>query len=139
MTIDIALFKTDLNRDEGNRLKPYTDTKGNITIGVGHNLTANGISPAVRDFILTEDINDAIASLDMAFPVWSGLSEPRQRALANMVFTLGLTRFLEFKDMLACIRNGDFMGAAAAALDSPWAKIEAPSRAARIATLLENG
>ena len=76
MTIDIALFKADLNRDEGNRLKPYTDTKGNITIGVGRNLTGNGISAGERDFMLSNDVAGVIASLDMGFPVWSTLSEP---------------------------------------------------------------
>lgn len=43
-TFDMAMLLSELSRDEGRRLKPYLDTVGKTTIGVGRNLTDVGIS-----------------------------------------------------------------------------------------------
>lgn len=138
MNIDIALFKQDLTRDECLKLKPYPDTRGKLTIGIGRNLDDDGISPAEADFLLTNDISGVIQSLDMAIPYWKNLSEPRQRAIANMAFNMGLHGLLGFRDMLAAIRAGDFNAASQAALNSEWAK-QTGARAQRIAVLLATG
>lgn len=136
--MDIAQLKRDLIRDEGVRLKPYTDTVGKMTIGVGRNLDDDGISAGEADFLLTGDINNVISSLDMALPYWKNLSDGRQRALANMCFNMGLNRLLDFINMLAAIRAGDFQKASQEALNSEWAQ-QVGARAQRIAALLVTG
>ena len=44
--MNIELLKEELLRDEGLELKPYTDTVGKTTIGVGRNLSDVGITRA---------------------------------------------------------------------------------------------
>lgn len=136
--MDVVALKKDLIRDEGAMSKPYIDTNRKTTIGVGRNLTDKGLSPGEVDMLLTNDINEVIASLDMALPCWKTLSEARQRALANMCFNMGLHGLLGFSGMLNAVRSGDFTTAAAAALDSAWAK-QVGSRAQRIAALIATG
>ncbi len=48
----------ELERDEGLRLKPYRDTVGKQTIGVGHNLDAKPISERAASCILEDDVAD---------------------------------------------------------------------------------
>lgn len=136
--MDLAKLKDDLRRDECVRLKPYKDSVGKLSIGAGRNLDDVGISPAEADLMLTNDIIDATRSLDIGFPIWKTLSDARQRALVNMVFNMGLNKFLGFKKMLDAIRDKDFETASKEALDSTWAA-QVGSRAERIANLLKNG
>lgn len=136
--MNIAQLKQDLTHDEGVRLMPYVDSVGKVTIGVGRNLTDDGISSGEMDIMLTNDITNVMQSLDMAIPYWKNLSETRQRALANMCFNMGLHRLLGFTNMLAAIRAGDFTTASTEALNSEWAR-QVGARAQRIAVLLATG
>jgi lysozyme len=136
--VNIDQLKADLTRDEGTKLKPYTDTRRKLSIGTGRNLDDVGISPDEADLMLTNDISNVVASLDKAFPWWSTLSDARQRALANMCFNLGFSGLLAFRQMLDALKAGDFKTAAQQALNSEWAK-QVGARAQRIATLMENG
>jgi lysozyme len=136
--MDVSLLKRDLAWDEGVRLKPYRCTAGRLTIGVGRNLDDVGITAEEADYLLENDLGRATADLDRALPWWRGLSEARQRALANMAFNMGLGRLLGFKAMLAALRAGRWEEAAAEALDSAWAQQVGP-RAARIAATIREG
>ena len=128
----------DLRRDEGWRLQPYTDTVGKTTIGCGRNLDDVGISDAEATFLLDNDMRRVWAELRGFFPDVLAMSEPRQRALANMLFNLGLTRFAGFKRMLAALLAGDYARAADEALDSRWAR-QVGQRAVRIAEMIREG
>ena len=61
--LDLDALRSELRRDEGVRLKPYRDTVGKITIGVGRNLTDVGITPDEADVLLDHDIAAAIGYL----------------------------------------------------------------------------
>lgn len=135
--MNLDQLRADLERDEGVCLTPYKDTVGVMTIGIGHNLQM-GISPAVKDLIFEEDIADVVAELDRNAPWWRGLSETRQRALANMAFNLGWPRLSNFKNTLAALEAGDFEKAAVEAMDSKWAR-QVKGRAERIAKLILEG
>ncbi len=137
--INITKIKSELKRDEDFRGKPYHDTKGNLTIGYGRNLTDVGITEYEADFLLMNNISSTMIDLDMGFPHWRMLSEERQRAMVNMAFNLGLPRFLTFVKMLAALREGDFKKASDEALDSLWAKRDVGMRAVRIAEQILNG
>ena len=136
--MDIDAIKADLRRDEGLRLKPYRDSVGKLTIGIGRNLDDAGITEAEADQLLGNDIARAVADLDRALPWWRRLSPMRRRALLNMAFNLGLPRLLGFKGMLADLERGDFEGAAREAIDSRWAR-QTGARAQRIAMMLAEG
>ncbi len=128
----------DLVRDEGMRLKPYTDTVGKVTIGVGRNLDDVGISEAEALAMLDADIDRSMADLDRTLPWLFERPEPVQRALVNMCFNLGWPRLSGFRNMLAALEAGDYDRAAAEALDSRWAR-QVGARAERIAALFREG
>lgn len=132
------LLAADLERDEGLRLKVYKDALGIETIGVGRNLRDVGISKTEAYMLLGADIDNVVADLDRALPWWRQLSEPRQRALANCAFNLGISRLLGFRNALALLKAGDYSKAADEFLNSRWAS-QVGSRAHRIADLIRKG
>lgn len=136
--MNVDALKRDLDRDEDVKLKPYRDTVGKLTIGCGRNLDDRGISYDEAMYLLDNDIRLVFRDLDHAVPFWQELSEPRQRALANMMFNLGLSRFMGFKKMLAALAMGDYDTAAREALDSLWSR-QVGQRAVRIADMIREG
>lgn len=134
--MDVEKLYADLMRDEGLRLKPYMDSVGKLTIGIGRNLDDNGISEREAENLFFNDISRTRAELDDRIPWWRDMPEPAQRGLANMAFNLGWPRLSQFKMMLAALETSDWKAAAAEALDSNWAK-QVGERARRIASLFE--
>ena len=88
----MSLLIDMLKQHEGVRHFPYTDSVGKLTIGVGHNLSDNGISDATAEFILDEDVQHIIAELRRTFPWYDRQLSARQDAMADMAFNLGLPR-----------------------------------------------
>lgn len=125
---------TDLIRDEGLLLKPYADTVGKVTIGVGRNLTDNGITLEEAHAMLAADITTSERELTATFPWYAAAPEPVRRGLANMHFNMGLKRLQGFHGMLGALATGDYTEAAVEALDSAWAA-QVGDRSKRIATL----
>ena len=136
--IDLTKMKADLKRDEGLRLKPYEDSVGKLTIGIGRNIDDVGITEAEAEFLLTNDIAHTMIDLDKFCPWWKNMNEPRQRALVNMCFNMGIHRLLGFKDMLTALREGNYDDASNQALDSKWAR-QVGKRAGRIAMAFVTG
>lgn len=132
------LLTADLERDEDKRSKVYKDSLGIETIGVGRNLRDKGLSEDEIQYLLANDIRGSEKDLDARLPWWRGLSEARQRALANMCFNLGITRLLGFAKALAALKAGDYEEAARQFLDSRWAS-QVGQRAQRIAELIRKG
>ena len=129
---------SDLERDEGVRLKPYLDTVGKTTIGIGRNLTDNGITAAEAKVLLQNDLFRVANELDRVAPWWRKMSQVRQNALVNMAFNLGLPRLLTFKKMMVALENGNFEIAWAEAMGSKWAA-QVGERANRIADCFIKG
>lgn len=110
-----------LRRDEGVRAKPYTDTVGKLTIGVGRNLTDVGISDTEVNFLLTNDIARVQAQLE-PFAWYQALDDVRKGAIENMAFNLGIGGLLHFPHMLAALQKQDWVAAADEMANSEWAK-----------------
>lgn len=123
--------------DEGLKLKPYRDTVGKLTIGVGRNLSDNGISESEAITMLNNDIERVFSEL-RRFDWFNSLNPRKKDALANMCFNLGLPRLLNFKRMIAALDVGDYNTAADEALNSKWAD-QVGDRAIRIAEEIRNG
>lgn len=128
----------DLRRDEGERLKPYKDTVGKLTIGVGRNLDDVGLSADESAYLLSNDIKRVYSDLDRSLPWWRSMSVNRQRVLANMCFNLGLGKLLGFKNTLAFMKAGQYEKAASGMLNSLWAT-QVKGRADRLAALMRQG
>lgn len=105
---------------EGLRLRPYTDTVGKTTIGVGRNLSDVGISNAEAMLLLDHDLDEAITDLVGSFPWFVTLDPIRQRVMADMRFNLGASRFRGFQRMLRAMSEQDYPLAAAAMRKSLW-------------------
>ena len=134
---DDEKLREALIRDEGLRLKPYSDTVGKLTIGVGRNLTDLGISTGEAYLLLDNDVKSAIASCN-AYPWWSRLNDARQRAIVNMMFNLGPHAFSGFRDMIAALAVDDYNAASDAARSSRWYE-QVGGRATRIVRIIREG
>jgi len=125
-------------RDEGLRLKPYKDTVGKTTIGVGRNLDDVGISKEEAMYLLDNDIQVATNNLAREFPWTLGLDVVRHAAMVNMTFNMGVGGIAAFKKFLAAMQAGDWAEAKIQMLDSKWAEQVGP-RAQRLAIQIETG
>jgi len=130
-------LQEQLKRDEGVRSKAYLDTTGHWTCGVGRNISDVPFSDDEILLMLNNDIARAQAGL-RGHDWFDRLDEVRQAAVTNMAFNLGVAGLLHFPTMLHCLSVQDWKGAAAAALDSAWAK-QVGLRANRIADQIETG
>jgi lysozyme len=133
---------TDIERDEGLRLRAYQDPEGIWTIGVGHTGedVVEGLTwtPAEATLALGKDVHVTQVQMDMALPWWRELDDVRQDVLVNMGFNLGVRGLCAFKDTLGACRRGDWAGAANAMLASAWAR-EVKARATRLALQMGTG
>lgn len=127
-----------LIRDEGIRLRPYRDSVGKLTIGIGRNLDDVGISKAEALFLLDNDITTAILALEAALPWTHSLDPVRLAVLTNMAFNLGITGLLGFHHFLAAVQAGNYSLAKDHMLASKWASQVGP-RAIRLADQMNSG
>lgn len=123
--------------DEGRRKFPYVDTVGKITIGVGHNLTDNGLPDNMIDMLFDEDLERAESVCRRHILTFDALTDNRKAALMDMAFCLD-SKIGGFHKMLKAIASGDWKQAGAEVLDSEFAR-QVGTRANRIADMLENG
>ena len=122
---------------EGLRLKPYRDTVGKLTIGVGRNLDDVGITRAEAFFLLANDIEAVTGQLEKYG--WYKLLDPvRQKVIVDMAFNLGMAGLLKFQKMITAIGCMDYGGAADEMLDSRWAR-QVGKRAQRLAEMMRTG
>lgn len=127
-----------LELHEGKKSKPYKDTVGKLTIGIGRNLDDRGITEEEIVFLFGTDVALVEKDLDKNLKWWRDMSEVRQRVLADMCFNLGITKLLTFKNTLEAMRTGRYNDAASGMLNSLWAK-QVKGRAVRLANMMRTG
>lgn len=148
-----------ITRHEGKRNRPYCDrcgsyvefvgqgwlcsclaareAPGNLTIGVGHNLSGPRLSDRAIEQILDDDYEEALRDL-VGFAWFKGLNDARRAALLDLRFNVGAAKFREFERMMAAIEKGNFIVAAYEMSDSKWAR-QVGKRAIEDAVLLRTG
>ncbi len=117
----LDLFAEHLEWAEGRRRKPYIDSVGKLSIGVGRNLDDRGLSDEEIDFLKARDMDDAIKGAE-TLPYFAALDEIRQVVIADLVFNLGLGRFNGFVKTNAALAAHDYETAADELLDSRYAR-----------------
>ena len=122
-----------IKQDEGLKLETYVDTTGHLTVGWGRNLQ-NGIRLDEAELMFQNDLAQTVNEL-LQQPWYGSLPHNVQTALINMNFNLGITKLLEFKDMITALEHKNYRAAAQAALNSLWAK-QVPNRAKEIAVMI---
>lgn len=136
--MNIERLKLLLLKHEGLRLKPYKDSVGKLTIGVGRNLEDIGISETEAIFLLENDIRRAYGGIKTIISAFILLNDVRQEVLINMCFNLGVNRLKQFKRMIAAIKVFNFETASIEMLDSLWAK-QVGKRAKELAEAMKMG
>ena len=107
--------------DEGYKQYPYDDGEGNITIGIGDNLSAkgltmedakkiypNGISIEKAKEDLITEINSLNLKLQKYLSFFSNLDDVRQAVLINMAYQNGLKGLYGFKDMIIALKDKNY-------------------------------
>ena len=119
MSFESDLIK-QIKEHEGLVLKPYKCPAGKLTIGYGHNLEDNGLSQSACEYILIEDIEEAKKNLYAVFTkdFFDTLKDNQKIALIDMMFNLGLSRFLTFKKFILAVKSKDFIKASAEIINS---------------------
>jgi lysozyme len=122
----------------GGEVKPGHVLQGYFTIGIGHNLTINGISITISDLLFAEDVAKTTKAVLKLFPWWTALGDVRQRVVIDMVFNIGITGFSKFHETIKAIEKGDFHRAADQMEKSLWYK-QVGTRAVRLTKMMRTG
>ena len=136
-----------LSAEEGRRNKPYKDSLGYLTVGVGHLIdprkggslppwaqveldAAGRLSDASVDKLLEHDIINAVEQLDRNLPWAESLDEVRYTVLLDMCFQMGIGGLLGFENTLRHVHEGNYEQAATNMKASLWRR-QTPNRANR--------
>jgi len=121
--------KQMLIKHEGIRVHPYKCSEDKLTIGIGRNLEANGISEEEAMYLLDNDIDRVIKNLDKIFPAWKVMPSKARLVCIDMCFQMGITGFMNFRRTRALMEMGAWLEASEELLRSKYA-VQTPNRAA---------
>lgn len=166
MQLNTVRLHSQLVLEEGLRLMAYDDAtgypvpaggkcKGNLTVGVGHNLDALPLTPSQiaivghdgrtqpittsnAFMVLDGDISDVSRALVIDLPWCEGLDEIRARVLVDMAFNMGVHGLLKFHTFLSQMKLGNYAAAADDLKQTAWYG-EVGSRARRLVAMIETG
>ena len=131
--------------EEGLKLQAYLCSEGFLTCGIGHNLESDPALDILKRQVklnekITEQESQSLFSRDLqrtAIQIkkniknFDKLDKNYQAVLINMGFQMGVTRLLQFKNMLAAMAKDDKAKVVASMKDSLWFK-QTPNRANRL-------
>ncbi len=123
-------IKEMLIKNEGLCLNLYKDSLGYNTIGVGRCLDKNGLSEDEAMYLLENDIQRVVDTLDKVWNVYRSFPVPAQEVCIDMSFQLGITGFMNFRQTRALMEMGCWLEASEEVLRSKYA-VQTPNRAAR--------
>lgn len=135
--MDIEAFKDHLRWAEGEKLFPYRCSAGKLTIGVGRNLDDRGITKEESNYLLETDVANTLDEC-RGLDYWDSLNPARQLVVADMVFNLGLDRFMRFAKLNAALVIHDYNLAAHEMMDSKWA-VQVGRRAHKLKQIMLSG
>ena len=129
-----------LRRHEGVRDKVYLCSAGYETIGVGRNISEDGLglSEDEIDYLLNNDIKRVREELTEEYYWFAGLDEARQDAMIDISFNLGQTRLRGFVKSLEAMAREDFDTAADEFMDSKWSE-QVGDRAVEVTEIIRTG
>lgn len=127
-----------LIQHEGLVLKPYRDSEGILSLGIGRNIEQVGITEQEARFLCANDIQTAEKGLDALASWWRTLDETRQQVLCEMAFNLGVSKLMGFAKFLAALKAKDYETASVEMLASKWAQ-QVGQRAITLANAMKTG
>ena len=139
---DIAPELLDMiELDEEFRSRLYIDTEGLQTIGLGFCLDRMPMPRAVALYwcrYILSSLQNRISTAKDVGEIFQQLDQPRQWAILNMCYQMGVSGVCQFKKMWAALGAGDYDRAEKEALDSVWA-VQTKQRANRVAGVIRSG
>lgn len=136
--IDFNKLKAELTPEEGRRKKPYRDTHGFLTVGIGRNLDTVLFADDEIDLMYSNDVNRTVDALNRNVPWWQGLDDVRERALIDFTFNVGIDTLLMFPRFLAKLQAKDWSGAVIELQTSKWHR-QVGTRAVRLEGMFLTG
>jgi len=129
-----------LRRHEGVRDKVYLCSEGYETIGVGRNISADGLglSDDEINYLLENDIERVRKELAEEYYWFAGLNDARQDAMVDISFNLGQTRLRGFVNALEGMSREQFDNAADEFMDSKWSE-QVGDRAVEVTEMIRTG
>ena len=129
-----------LRRHEGVRDKVYLCSAGYETIGVGRNISEDGLglSEDEINFLLNNDIKRVREELTEEYYWFAGLNDARQDAMIDLSFNLGQTRLRGFVKALEAMSREEFENAADEFMDSRWSELVG-DRAVEVTEIIRTG
>ena len=119
-TFGLPELVIEITTDERRMSFPYLDTAFNVSIGIGRNLTAVGVSSDEIALMLQNDVSRAVAALDGRWAWWRDLPPAAQRVMVNLCFNMGAGGLATFDHFLADMETRNWKGAIAELQDSDW-------------------
>ena len=138
-TIEIDL-KNMIKKHEGFRPFLYKDTLGYLIGGYGHAFLENSpLSQQVSDMLFEEDFKRAENDCNTLCAKYNLLLNSARRAIiTDMLFNMGISKFLKFKKFIAALQNNDYKTASIEMLDSLWAG-QVKGRAKELSEIMSDG
>ncbi len=127
-----------LKRHEALKLKPYKDSKGLLTIGIGRCLDTKGITELEAEYLCNNDIAACMSDLRTHLVWFDKLDSVRQDVLMDMCFNLGIGGLLKFHNTLTLLEQGKYVDASKEMLNSEWAK-QVGDRAIELSNMILTG
>lgn len=138
----VKVLMKRLYDDEGYKECVYQDSLGYFTIGVGicvdKRVEGAGLQEEEINYILKNRINILHVEL-LNYSFYKNQKFPRQAALLNMAFNMGVGGLLGFKKMIKALENKDYEKAALEATRSRWAEQVQKSRVYFVYKTLKDG
>lgn len=135
-----------IKKHEGVRTKPYKDSLGLWTVGVGH-LIGDGktLPPEWNRELTMAEVDDLFykdymshKKAAMKIPGYDLVNAKAQGALIDLTFNMGNTWFKKWPNFVKNLSQGNTIEAAASLEDSNWFK-QVKSRAVTIVSLIKEG
>ena len=135
-----------IKKHEGVRTKPYKDSLGLWTVGVGHLIGDGKSLPPEWNREFTMEEIDALFAKDYEHhkkqaektPGYDKANEKGRGALIDLAFNMGGAWYKKFKNAAAALAAGDFNKAAEELTDSQWYK-QVKGRAQTVVAMIRDG
>ena len=145
-------LKKLLIKHEGYKKEPYRCSANKLSVGVGHNVDANGLPEDIQayldengfitdemiDLLLETDISIAAADCRELYPNFDLFSDNRQMALIDFLFNVGRSTASSFKNTNRAINEERWSDAADNFTKSLWYK-QVKNRAVTIVSMIRKG
>lgn len=114
-------IRNHIKEYEGFSQLAYECPAGFLTISYGRNLETKGISKEEGEYLLNNDMQQCLKELRGIMNRFDELPDKAQLVLVDMCYNLGLSKLLNFENMLDAIDAGNWEKASEELLDSRYA------------------